>query len=240
MQDSNAVFFCFHKSASMFIYRYAEHLSHLTLKKLYSINNSPPNHHEYKASQPQSILAPERCAPNNYNEHEMYIVHARNPLDILISQYYSYGYTHPEPSEENEKKIFLKNRQKIQTQTVEEYVTAKETISDLKIKYEKLHDWLKVHESKANILLSRYEDMFYHYEKWNKTICTFLKLNRDVELKLFQKFYKQFKHKPHDNADVIAGTIKPHRRCGHSNQYISELSERAIKNLKEHFEPFKL
>ena len=92
-------FYCFHKTGSMFIYRYCKFISRNSNYKLFSVENGngPTSKQDIDKflNQDNIIIAPVRICPSKYFNDVNYIIHIRDPIDILISEYYSFGYTHP-------------------------------------------------------------------------------------------------------------------------------------------------
>ena len=108
----NIQVYAFHKSGSMFLFRLFKYISIKNRIHYYSINAN--NEAKYKLDNSNNkILCPLRHEPREtYNESIKYIVHYRNPIDTLISQYYSFGYIHAIPISPDKKIKFLKRRAK--------------------------------------------------------------------------------------------------------------------------------
>ena len=70
-----------------------------------------------------------------------YIIHLRNPFDILISQYYSFGYD-----------FFIKRRKIIHSQTIDQYCLSQENIDDINYKYNRVLNWVEKYKHKENVL----------------------------------------------------------------------------------------
>ena len=202
---------------------------------LYSPNNQPPNDMEYNSASGHKIHAPIRETPKDFKSDTLYLIHLRDPLDILISQYYSYGYTHIEPNDENLLKLFQQRRNEIQNQTIEEYCSNDKVIAELKSKFAKVRDWQEKHVNEKNIINSFYDDMFYNFKYWNNQITNHLKLDNDLSVFLYNKFHESFMVRPIDNKEILNGRAKPHKRNGRSGQYKTELSDKLVKRLQEHF-----
>eukprot|EP00002_Diphylleia_rotans_P003926 TRINITY_DN127_c0_g1_i11.p1 TRINITY_DN127_c0_g1~~TRINITY_DN127_c0_g1_i11.p1 ORF type:complete len:343 (+),score=14.55 TRINITY_DN127_c0_g1_i11:3038-4066(+) len=105
------------------------------------------------------------------------VYHIRNPLDQLVSEYFSFGFIHNAPvvrpglNEENDKKVlseFLLQRQMIRNMTVDEYVLR--TLGDpwwWNARYGVLLSKFgtRLHK-KPYFVLSRYEDMVEDFPSW--------------------------------------------------------------------------
>eukprot|EP00002_Diphylleia_rotans_P039112 TRINITY_DN89_c0_g1_i1.p1 TRINITY_DN89_c0_g1~~TRINITY_DN89_c0_g1_i1.p1 ORF type:complete len:283 (+),score=-3.51 TRINITY_DN89_c0_g1_i1:677-1525(+) len=124
-------------------------------------------------------------AITNLPRYEVKVVyHVRNPLDQLVSEYYSFGYIHQLPrirpgvNEQNDRNVlseFLRRRELIRNMTVDEYVL--QTMSNAtwwKDRYGLFFSELGVHErARPFLVLSRYEDMVKDFPSWLRS----LKLN---------------------------------------------------------------
>lgn len=218
---------CFHRSGSMFFYRLFKKIAKDNNIDYYSINNNPQNHKLWNNKMDNCIICPVRVTPDNYDENLKYIIHIRNPLDILISQYYSYGYTHPAPSknEPNYEK-FIKYRKQIQSQTIDEYCLLQSNIDHINNIYNSLFNWLKKYKHKENVFISYYDNMYYDFQNWLKNIFDFLSLKTyDETLKLFEKEFEN-SSKEHIKTDIK--TNKKHHRSGLSKQYLIELKKTTV------------
>ena len=133
--------FCFHKSGSTFFYRLFREIAYINNIDYYSINKTSMDIDKrvlpecmWNDELENYILCPTRGAPRDYRKDLKYIIHFRNPLDIMISQYYSFGYTHgvPDPNSNKEKyDFFMKRRKIIQSQTIDEYCLSQENIDEI-------------------------------------------------------------------------------------------------------------
>lgn len=173
--------FTFAKSGSMFLYKLFKHLSKINNLDHYSINSGNLKNY-YKNDGKCKIICPIRSIPGikimkgeicqipqqevcEFSELNQYIIHSRNPLDLLISQYYSFGFTHPGP-----------RPQSISSKTIDEYCTDLEVVDQINENYHKLVNWINKYGDKPNVFISNYDDMYYHFETWITNIIQFLKL----------------------------------------------------------------
>ena len=186
---------------------------------------------------------PFRVSPYEYEENLKYIIHYRNPLDILISQYYSFGYTHPVP---DKSKVwyeeFIKKREIIQSQTLDEYCLSQKNIDDINEKYNSLFNWIEKYKHKENVFISDYDDMYYNFEDWLKKIFDFLSLKTYNET--LSMFEKEFKNSNEEHIKTDVKDVKRHHRSGLSKQYLIELKKTTIEfvisklsdNIKNNFD----
>jgi len=176
--------FALHKSGSMFLYEYFKLLSNLNNLNYYSVNNHPQNQNDYNI---KGCICPIRniSKDEQLDIDETYIFHFRNPIDTLISEYYSFGFTHiSENSWQQERKEY------IQSITIDQYCINESNI--LLDRYKNMIDFINLHYYNENIIISKYDHMFYNFKQWNKDICS--QLNINGEDKLYNQFKSQFEN----------------------------------------------
>ena len=166
------------------------------------------------------IYGPQRM-PLNFTGLEKYksIFFLRDPRDVLISSYYSFGYSHPEPSSVNLKKIHLTKRNHIQNTTIDAYVLdqAKSWILPMYSEYNRLY------LSCQNSLFLSYDLFINDTEKFLVNIFNFLNIEiNDSEISEFAKKASPI---------VENVSIQNHKRSGRSRQWEYELSEEVQKKL---------
>jgi hypothetical protein len=232
--------FALHKSGSMFLYRYFELLSNLNNLNYYSANNNPQNENDYNIN---GCICPIRdiSEDEQYDINETYIFHFRNPIDTLISQYYSFGFTHilqdkwTDSSSERAKarwKNPMEKREYIQSITIDQYCINEYNV--LLNRYENMINFINLYNSNGNIIISKYDHMFYNFKQWNEDMCKVL--NIDGQDQLYNQFKSQFENiEIIDNNKITSGEVITHRRNGTSKQYLNELSPETINILESVF-----
>ncbi|WP_339366800.1 sulfotransferase domain-containing protein [Gloeocapsa sp. PCC 7428] len=114
--------------------------------------------------------------PINKLEKYCIVLMLRDPRDVVVSNYYSIGYSHTLPFNERQQKDFLQYRQRVQQQTVDEYVRERA---------ERFH---QIYSEYCNFLIKdrnikwlRYEDFIQNFDSWVKQLgeC----FNVDIEEK---------------------------------------------------------
>jgi hypothetical protein len=232
--------FALHKSGSMFLYEYFKLLSKLNNLNHYSVNNNPKNQNEY--NKVNGCICPIRdiSEDEQYDINETYIFHFRNPIDTLISEYYSFGFTHilEESWSDSNKRNKIRwerpkeKREYIQSITIDQYCINEYNV--LLNRYENMINFINLYYSNGNIIISKYDHMFYNFKQWNKDICKALNING--ESKLYNQFKSEFENvEIVDNNKIITGEIKTHRRNGTSNQYLNELNTETVNILESVF-----
>lgn len=121
----------------------------------------------------------------------------RDPRDILVSMYYSFGLTHGY-SNISTVQEYQKNRRKLMSQSLDEYV-----ISEAPNVYKKFSQMSQLVENSNDCILLRYEDMVNNFDGFYKQLNSFVAINDD--------FYNDFKNetKPREVED-----INSHKRSG--------------------------
>ena len=212
----------------MFFSRLFKKITYDNNIEYYSVNNKPSNIQLWNNKLDNYIVCPLREAPNDYNENVKYIIHLRNPFDVLISQYYSFGFTHCVPNNISYKdyKNFIKRRKIIQRQTIDEYCSSQENIDKINNKYNDMLNWIEKYKHKENVFISDYDNMYYDFKNWLKNIFDFLSLK--TYNKTLSMFEKEFKNSNKKHIKTNIKTNKNHHRSGLSKQYLVELKKTTV------------
>lgn len=169
------------------------------------------------------IYAPQRM-PLDFpgRENFKHIFFLRDPRDVLVSGYYSFGYSHNLPPHGKKRKYsFTENRKNIQEQGIDNY--AKEATIN----------WiLPVYNQYKFLLESSNSYLYLTYDEFKDNTVNFIqKINYFLDVKI-----------PDNEVKKLAGTAKPiqnkedinkHQRSGKSKQYKKELNPETIKYLNE-------
>lgn len=209
-----------HKTGSMFGYEILRKLSLSLQVPLFSQNNDPKNHQDllkglsnessnlllrgpvrdFALTDESSInsanLAKETPLPLLTTTQYLAVCQIRDPLDLVVSQYFSHGWIHGlNPS------IDAGIRKDIQAGSISIYNYAlmefrgESGFGDASIlqKYRSLRDFSDALGEQCLIL--KYEDMVLNYEKWSRQISDFLKPIASVQKVLdeLRPSYKKFK-----------------------------------------------
>ena len=155
------------------------------------------------------IYGPQRLPLNftGINDYKK-IFFLRDPRDVLVSAYYSFGYSHVEPDSASMIDSFLKKRATIQNQTIDEYVLQEmeRWIKPAYMNYKKLRL-----ESTNDVLYLKYNDYIEDTEGIVNKILTFFGLeNRDLAKRLAMSANPITRLEEKDQ----------HKRSGKNNQWI--------------------
>lgn len=141
----------------------------------------------------------------------------RDPRDILVSAYYSFGYTHglSEVREIRERQSV--NRKEIQTKTVDEYVldAADTIVQDFDIV-----DSLSSACKRSTVL--KYETMVDDYENFIEQFTKYIDINRKAVQHMFER------SRPKRRVDTSS-----HRRSGKPENFRTALRKDTISALNE-------
>lgn len=169
------------------------------------------------------IYAPLRV-PVDFPERNglKHIFFLRDPRDVLVSSYYSFGFTHALPKNFKLKKRHQTRKQKIQEQGIDDYVLSEAT--DWLIRYLKYKELL---ETSNSYLYVKYDDFQGDTVTFMKKVINYL--NVVVPEQEIQEL--SLKASP---VQTTKDNTK-HKRSGKSHQYLEELKPETVKKLNEVF-----
>ncbi len=198
-----------HKTASMFLYKLFRDLAAEAGIQYYSANNKPANQAELKQDidvsfcycpvrhfalspgeitrQTPAIADPKFIVNNDFsNLAKVYrIYQIRDPRDILVSQYFSFGFIHGGKNKITPEKL------RIQKMTVDEYCLKE--AGELYFRYKNI---LKISEqNNPNYSVVKYETMVLNYRDWLSKVITvfdFKQSPEEILEKYYQKYHQEF------------------------------------------------
>lgn len=218
------------KTGSMFLYFFYKEVCRIKNYKYYSPNNQPSNSKKFNIDEyPKKCICPVRNFPEKLNDSLSYIFLLRNPLDILISEYYSFGWMHHLPPE-GYKILNQKKRNHIRKLTIDEYCI--EYADNLYDRYKGILN----HKNSDQVIITLYSEMVTNFKVWlDKAIIPF-NLDDDQVKNLYDKFNGEFNQinelKPND---IINNNKKRHKRKMIPGDHKEKLKEETIELLKEKF-----
>jgi hypothetical protein len=153
------------------------------------------------------------------------ILMIRDPRDVLVSEYYSYAYSHSEPSRLGNKfNDFMEKRRKARELTISEYaLTECDRVYD---NYQRYMDLLL--NNRSNVYVTRYEDMTNDWSGWFDKLLDFCKLEISYEL-LMTLSKEAARLKPSQE------NIHQHNRKGIPGDYAEKLDRQTINVLNSRF-----
>lgn len=158
-----------HKSGSMFLYHFFAQVARDAGLPYYSINHAVPNEDQVEESiETPFCLCPvrefsQRRFANFPNlDRVVQIFHLRDPRDILVSEYYSMGWIHPDKNWDDQAKA---RRQEIQAMSVDQYVLNHHQMSPYPIA-DRFAPLMELELDSADIIISQYEQMVTQFYRW--------------------------------------------------------------------------
>ena len=147
-----------------------------------------------------------------------HIFFLRDPRDVLISSYFSSGFTHREPSNTADREVFINKRKNIQQIGLDVYTLeeANSWIIPLYRQYKQLRD-----TSESNIYL-KYDLFIENTSEFIQKISKYLNINPSKK-----------------NIDLLVGEANPiqdvevmkHQRSGKTGQYLEKLHPDTVEKL---------
>ncbi len=191
-----------HKSASMFLYQLFKDLSERNRLSFFSVNNSPANRENIDSNIKKSFcICPERKF--NFEEHNyphiseiIHIVQIRDPRDILVSEYYSNAWIHPDTAWSERRKEL---RKVIQTMSIDDYVLeGAEKLGTfgnfpLITRYQPILDLSLPHNHK--LIIVRYEDMMRDFKHWLIKVMQPFEFQDILATEYYEKYKYEFQPK---------------------------------------------
>ena len=150
-------------------------------------------------------------------ENTFYIFVLRNPLDILVSEYYSFGWMHVEND------TITIERSNIQEKTVDEYCIWMSDRLLMKLK--------KLPHLKENCLYLTYEEMVLDFNQWCKKFCEPFGV-KNISNTVGKS---EFKIKEITPEQIFAGEKNQHKRKITPNDHMCKLEQNTIDLLNEKF-----
>lgn len=135
------------------------------------------------------------------------ILLVRDPRDILVSAYYSFGFTHPLSKNKEIRESQLSDREVIQKLSLDEDVLRNAPI--LRDQFEAAY---RLHQSCPQNRLLRYEDLIHNFSHFAEAFTEFCPVRSDV----LEKIYRETRPQQKEEADS-------HRRSGLVGGYKEKL-----------------
>jgi len=198
-ESTSIVVLAQHKTGSMFLYNYFHKLCNYTGINMFSTNNAPMRTEEevlksFLVAKPPKLLVPYRRFEGEINlsiqklalDHK-YIFHYRNPLDVIVSRYYSFGFNHNLTvlQAKGEKELAESRREKIRNfKSISDYA-----ISEVSYDLEYLIRVLDILRAvKCQGIVVSYTDFIHSFYKWHTKVTQFLKVPKPIRNKLYIEF----------------------------------------------------
>lgn len=177
----------------------------------------------FKKRNKKFAIFPVRTPFENYIKNETYIIHLRDPRDILVSAYFSVKFSH---------KYTKAARKKIETKFSS--IDVNNFVKNRAFKYAERNKNLFNSIDKKNINYIFYEDMVLNFPKWAKIALSSFNVDEDVQRKIIKAFQGEFLNIPNIE------NIYEHKRRMLPGDYKEKLTQETILKLndilKEHIQ----
>ena len=214
-----------HKSASMFLYKFFQYVSRQQGFEFYSANNQPPN--ELLSEQPKGKFC---CCPlrtfkfgddANDDSDIVRIFHVRDPRDMLVSEYFSFGWSHSTGVSG-----MGDRREEIQDMSIDDYVIEQPNFSNWPLE-KKFAPLMERDLDSHREILVKYETMVTRFPEWAaKVIGPFrYRIPKLAVAKLAWKYRNEFKPSVGDS----------HRRSVTPGDHRRKLQPATIEILNDRF-----
>lgn len=231
------LFHALHKSASMFLFKLFFRLSKERRMQFYSQNLKVRTNHLVTPDIDHDFcFGPIRHFKThklNFDAHVdvRRIFQLRDPRDILVSEYYSFGWRHTENRFGEKERL---TRDRIKNQTLEEYVLEEEGASfDLT---KRLDDLLRASKKPGTTFVS-YEQMVNDFPGWLQQVMEpfgFPESGLRSKKMLFRKYC--WKYKNNFSADPSDSS---HKRNVKPGEHRLKLKPATIRELNRRFDPYR-
>jgi len=220
-----------HKSGSMFLHKFFKTLASLGGLNFFSINEIPPTEAFANDCDSDFIVAPIRWYPDALDPKRLYVFVVRNPLDVLVSQYYSHGWMHSLPYDNPSAMDSFKQRRKsIQKLTIDEYTLKYST--ELLQRYANLLNYW----DQNNVLVALYSEMVCDFKSWCHRICKGLVLDETQEKTMYDMYHHEFASIMELTPNEIFRGQRRHVRKMLPDDHLEKLSATTIKCLNMKFD----
>lgn len=139
----------------------------------------------------------------------------RDPRDILVSEFFSFGRSHELAEEPGMRAVQERVREKISSQTLDEYCL--ERAPELLAAFQKMKE---LHAACENGLLLRYEELIDDFPAFAREIAGFLKLPEEI----IEEIRKQ--SRPGEGEDPAK-----HRRSGRTGSFAGKIQPETAKTI---------
>ena len=157
---------------------------------------------------------------SDFIRHRIVILFIRDPRDVLVSQYYSFGFSHPLSKSGKIRNQQLAFRESVQQQTVDEYVTERAFVTARH--FDDVYRLSQI--CKRNVVL-RYEDMIHDFSAFSRSLQQYIKVSQTI----LNAIYKH--SRPKDKEDKSS-----HRRSGKVGGYRDKLQPETVETLNRQLE----
>lgn len=192
-----------HKSGSMFLYKFFRTICQRLQWEYYSANNSADNEQDgmNPSANPRCLCPIRDFSPAHFHQfpdtdNVYQLFHVRDPRDMIVSEYYSFGWTHTDQSFDEQGQQW---RNEVQKMSVDEYALNQPEFSSWPIE-RKFAPLLELQEGPRHRFV-KYETMVTDFPRWvNQVVPPFApRWSSFLKARLLWKYRGEFevdgKHK---------------------------------------------
>jgi hypothetical protein len=223
-------FYTFHKCASTLFSRYV-------LKNVQGLRHVDYAGEIFRGKKPSIVFQPKGCIYGpirlSARQHEVYcslvqptsrlefvkdklaIFMVRDPRDILISAYYSFGYTHGFSPVQEIRNRQVEMRKELQSKTIDEYVL--ERAVSIRDNFETVS---RLSQACERSVVLRYEDMIDNWELFASDLTKYITIKPAVLRQVYEKSRPREKE-----------VLSSHRRSGQVGNFRLKLKPETIGSL---------
>ena len=237
-EQGRVVVHALHKSASMFLFSFFQHLAKRSGMEYFSPNLPEGGRYpQLENLPPRFCVCPQRSFVINdeslASTPVQRIFHVRDPRDIIVSEYYAVAHIHPV-----EQESLRQRRSEVKQMTVDEYALSQPEFSKnpLEQKFNPLLQRIEQgglgNENSSDIIV-KYETMVTQFHRWASSVVKPFGFTspRLAAVRLSWKYRREFiPPKPGRDAMVHKRRITP-------GDFRNKLSPETVKVLNERFAP---
>lgn len=145
------------------------------------------------------------------------VVLIRDPRDLLVSMYYSFGFSHGLSEDKLTRRYQLKRRARIQSLTIDEYA-----VSELPILKRKLSRLVELSQQQNHVTILKYEEMILNFKTFFVRLQAVIPVNKNFESIMFA-----------DTRPMRIENINSQRRSGKITQYGKKLRDETVHRINK-------
>lgn len=228
ISKSRVIVHALHKSGSTFLFKYFQTIAKMLKLPFYS-ENLGHSYPESLKNEIKGIFSPSRLFPKELSEGEMHFYQLRHPLDILVSEYYSFGYMHTIKNDVKKER----RRDIIQNQTIDEYCL--DVADNLYSRYASIFEVIQ-NADKSRYRLISYSNMVLNFSKWNENILSHFDIDDSEKLIIYKQYFKEFEQfEELSEEEIIKAKKSRHKRKMVPGDYLEKLEKPTIQRLEKKF-----
>lgn len=159
------------------------------------------------------------------------IYHTRNPISLLVSAYYSFGWTHiPPPAHDIEEwNAFHCQRKFIRSMSLDEFVMNQFINATQGL--HKIYEELVILRKEHKLLVLTYETMMTHFTSWHQNIIQFLNIDNDTAVMKIERKFQEEVNRVNEGKGSTIVSEPGHVRSGIVDDYKVLLKPSTLQNV---------